>query len=577
MVTPLRRRLRKLRFAVVACLASAIILVAVVVGLMRLALPWLADNPARVADWLSQRLGRSVSVGHVSELWTRAGPRLLLDNLAIAGGPGGEAPLNLARAEIALNLYAPFQRNRAWNEFRLVGLDLVLERDAGGTWQVRGIDTSGSGAGNGSMGALGAVVLVDLKLAVRDASRDLDLHFAIPELRVLNRGRSTRVLGRIGFADSSSPLLAMVADIDLRARSGSGYVGGRDLDLAEVGAGRAVGGISVPSGRGDIELWASWSAGRMDAISARIGLRETTLVATSTVAADPVLAVTPRAAYEQLSFVARWQRSGEDWSFDLADGAMARRGVSSTGARVHVDRVGGDQAQYRVAASGIELEPLGSLAMLVSGVPAGLRDWLYSANPQGTVAAVAFEWARAMISASRRARRFAVHDARRLERANACALRGDASADLERRPSARIEFRRVQRHSIHALRWGKSLLARICVALQTAQIGSEASDTDRLRGAEGERDGSSRCSTVCTGTKATVRGESVRRNADVAQDSTADVRSSRARSSRGASCSTAISMIGRSTIPKDASRRAPICRDSISIICPIGRAASNSM
>ena len=188
-----------------------------------------------------------------------------------------------------------------------------------------------------------------------------------------------------------------------------------------------------------------WTAGRFDAISTRIGLRDTTLVATTTVAADPLLAVTPRAAFEQLSFVARWQRSGENWSFDLADGAMTRRGISSTGARLHVERSGGDPAQYRVAASGIDLEPLGSLAMLAKDLPAGLRNWLYLANPQGTLEAAEFDWnSRDDFRIDALLDRFAAHDAQRIPGIDPlrARLRGDAQALLLELPqqATRIDY-----------------------------------------------------------------------------------------------------------------------------------------
>ncbi len=497
-MTALRRRLRRLRFALVAAVAGSIIVVAVVVGLARLALPWLAHNPERVADWLSARLGRSVAVGHVSGLWTRAGPRLVIDDLVIGRGPAGEAPLELARAELALNLYAPFQRNRAWNEFRLVGLDLALERGDNGIWQIVGIDTSGSGSG--SMGALGAVVLVDLELAVRDKSRGIDLAFAVPELRVVNLGDTTRVLGRIGLAGSTSPLFSLVADIDLPAKAGRGWLGGRDLDLAEVAAGHSVRGLEVPAGRGDIELWGEWSAGRVDDVRARFDLRETTLAAVTTVALDDALAVAPRVLFERLAFLARWQRNGEDWTLDVADGAVTRRGVANEGARLRVERSGAGDRHYRVHASGIELEPLGSLAMLAPDVPPRVRAWLYEANPQGRVEAAGLDWRTANdFSIDLALARFAAQDARAIPGIDAldARLRGDAAALLLEIPqqATTIDFPQVFRAPFAWTRFGGDIVAMRdgeSWRVQTAQLAIEAVDyaIDLRGGVVFEGDGS---------------------------------------------------------------------------------------
>ncbi|MGB0134660.1 MAG: hypothetical protein WBP53_12555, partial [Dokdonella sp.] len=139
-MNPIRRRLRKLRFLLQAVFVALVITAAVLVGFAQLALPWLADNPARIEGWLTDRLGREVTIGKVSGMWTRAGPRLVLNDLNIATGPANEKDLHLPRAELALNMYAAFQRNRAWNEFRLVGLDLSLIRNADGVWDLLGID-----------------------------------------------------------------------------------------------------------------------------------------------------------------------------------------------------------------------------------------------------------------------------------------------------------------------------------------------------------------------------------------------------------------------------------------------------
>ena len=443
-MSTLRRRLRRLRFAVVGVLAGAIILAALGVGLLRLALPWLAHNPERVAGWLSERLGRPVRIAHVEDLWTRAGPRLALDGLVIGAGPGGEPELALPRAEIALNLYAPFQRNRAWNEFRLVGLDVGLERAADGHWSVQGIAASGGGD-QLSMGVLGSIVLVDLRLAVRDPVRGLDMAFAIPELRVVNLGRLTRILGRVGVHGASSPPFALVADFDLGARSGSAWLGGRALDLAEIGRAHGVAGLVAPSGQGDVEVWARWNAGVVDDVRARIDLRDTTLAATTTINAAPGIDIEPRALFERLAFVARWRRTADGWDFDLADGHFTRRGEDAQGLRVQATQSGGEDAQWQVAASEVAIEPLGSLAMLPSAVPAKLRSWLYLANPRGRIAAIEGRWhARDDFAVEARVDGFAADDARVVPGVDHLDLRisGDSSGlllELPRQP-ARFDY-----------------------------------------------------------------------------------------------------------------------------------------
>ncbi|WP_347252819.1 YhdP family protein [Dokdonella sp.] len=440
-----RRRLRRLRFAVVGTLAGLVILVAIMVGVMRLALPWLAHNPERVAAWLSARLDRPVTLAHVEEHWTHAGPRLALNGLVIGAGRAGESEILLPRAELALNLYAPFQRNRAWNEFRLIGLDLALERGSDGAWSVSGLAAPREGADdNLSMGVLGAIVLVDFKLVVRDPARALDARFEIPELRVVNLGRMTRVLGRIGRAGATSPPFALVSDFDLEAKSGSAWLGGSGVDLAEVGREHGVAGLALPAGQGDIEIWLDWKASVVDDVRARIDLRDATLAATTAVAAAPGVDVEPRALFDRLAFVARWQRNADGWTFDLADGRFSRRGIETEGLRVQAVQSGGEAArEWRFAASAVPIEPLGSFAMLPAAVPAKLREWLYAANPGGQITTFEGRWrAPDDFAIDARVEGFAAEDARVIPGVDHLDfhLRGDAAGLLLELPRQAARF-----------------------------------------------------------------------------------------------------------------------------------------
>lgn len=389
-MTPFRRRLRKLRFFLQAAVVTLIITAAVLVGFAQLALPWLADNPQRIEGWLSQRLARPVSIGHVGSLWTRAGPRLVLDDLRIGTATSGESALLLPRAELALNLYAAFQRNRAWNEFRLVGLDLSLVRGAQGEWHLRGIDASSSTGG--SMGALGAVVLVDLKLAVVDEQRDLKLDLRVPELRVVNLGNITRILGQVGSSNAGASPLTLVADVDVAERSGQLYVGGRNLDLAELAAGHSIGGTRIVSSSGDIGIWSNWRSGRIEDIWTRLALSATVLEATSEVQVDDGLAVIPRSAFDELGLTAHWQRAGQGWTLDVADATSTRQGLASAPARFTVQRMDDATERYQAAGNAIDLSALGSLGMLSSVVPDALRHWLYLGNPRGRLSAIDLHW-----------------------------------------------------------------------------------------------------------------------------------------------------------------------------------------
>lgn len=400
-MTPMRRRLRKARFALMSLLTSLLVVAAVAIGLAQLALPWLVRNPQQVEAWLSERAGREVRVGHVQATWTRAGPRIVLDEVRIAAQSAGGADLELARAELVVNLYAAFQRNRSWNEFRLVGLDLELVRAGDGIWAVRGLDLADGVSPVGSatdtepergMGALGALVFADLRLTVIDDSRQLRLALRVPELRVVNQGRVTRVLGRVGMADEGFAAFSLVADIDIGDRAGRMYVGGRELDLARVSTSQSISGMRVESGRGDVELWIEWQGGRVADVRTRIDLGGLVLAAVTPIDATPAISVLAHTQLERIAMFARWRRTDDGWNADLADMQIERQGREIGPARLSIARSGLNEAQYTIAANALDIGAAASLAMLSDQIPPRVRRWLYLANPQGEIAATDLRW-----------------------------------------------------------------------------------------------------------------------------------------------------------------------------------------
>lgn len=391
-----RMQLRRLRMALFGVLTTGVILTGMLAGLTQLAMPWLQHHPQHVEHWLSERLQRPVKIAHLSGRWVGGGPLLALDGVQIGAGDATQTPSSIPHAELAFDLYAMFQRNRAMTEFRVSGLDLSLVNE-GGHWQLHGLDfgAAPSPGESFSLGALGAIEISQLKLHVQDAARGLDVVLDAPVLRLLNRGVITRVLGRVRLPDALSQPLAVVADLDINARSGELYVGGSDIDLHWLGTQQSFGGIKVDAGRGSLQLWARISAARPDDVRLRVALDGVQLAAAAPLAVDARTAVESRVAFERLAFVARWQRAADGWNFDLAN-FVANSAATASPARVAIERRGdGDGARYRVGAQALPLEPFGSLAMLADGAPEQLRHWLYLAHPRGTIAAAQIRWASA--------------------------------------------------------------------------------------------------------------------------------------------------------------------------------------
>lgn len=394
MTSPLRVFLRRLRFALLAAGATLVIALGVLAGLTQLAMPWLERNPDRVAQWLSSRIERPVTIERLDGRWLDGGPLLALDNVRIGGTAASDSGFLIPHAELAFDLYALFLRNRAVSEFRLADVDVKLVRE-GDSWHVRDIDLGSSSKTDEpfSMGALGALEISHLKLRIEDDERNLHLSLEAPVLRVLNRGDVTRVLGRVRLPDTDMPPLELVADLDVNARSGQVYVGGRDVDISRLAAEQAPAGVRIDAGRGAVQLWAHVAAGRPDDVRVRVDLHGARFAGATPVDVEAGTTITPRASFDHLAFVARWLREGEGWTFDLADFVADRDGAQSP-ARLTIERRGSAETPvYRMGAAALPLQPLGDLAMLSDRASVALRHWLYLAHPQGTLASADLRWA----------------------------------------------------------------------------------------------------------------------------------------------------------------------------------------
>ena len=89
----------------------------------------------------------------------------------------------------------------------------------------------------------------------------------------------------------------------------------------------------------------------------------------------------PRTHFDRIAFVTRWLRDDGGWTADVADLVVTQDGASLPPTGLTVERRGGDDsARYRAQTTNVSLEPIGSLAMLGSGVPEALRRWLYLAH-----------------------------------------------------------------------------------------------------------------------------------------------------------------------------------------------------
>src|SRR5574337_251867 len=271
--------IRRARLWLQALFATTVIALALGVGVAQMALPWIASHPHRIAALLSDRLQRAVTLDGVTGVWERDGPLLALHGVHIAGADAKTPGSTIPQAELKINFFSALHRNQAWNEFRLVGLNLRLARDAQGQWLLSGIDAGDQAAGNPKdsiLFSLGALVLRDLRLTAQGGDGAKPIILLADELRLVNSVSTHRVLAR---------------------------------------------------GSGRLQFWAWWKRDHLERARLESDLTNVVLTTSAPIELDPRRSIVPRVGFDRIAFGARWQRGDSGWTADVADLVLDRQGI----------------------------------------------------------------------------------------------------------------------------------------------------------------------------------------------------------------------------------------------------------
>ena len=112
-----------------AGLLAWLLLWALLVVVAAVVLPQIQWSAPAVGQWLGERAGMPVQVAAVRSHWTRRGPVLELQDLAL--GQGGQIQVGSARLQLAI--YTGLLPDHALTQVHLQGLDLLVLADPDST------------------------------------------------------------------------------------------------------------------------------------------------------------------------------------------------------------------------------------------------------------------------------------------------------------------------------------------------------------------------------------------------------------------------------------------------------------
>lgn len=369
--TPFRRRLRLLRRGLGYGAALFLVLVALVIGAASQLLPLAERHPERIAEWLSARARNPVAFDAVETQWTRRGPLLRLDNLRV--GEGKDA-VRIGDAEILVAQYAGLLPGRSLTELRVRGLDLTLQRDAAGRWQVLGLpgqQRSSGGDPFATLERLGELQVSHARLHVLAPELGVDMRLPRIDLRMRVNGPRLRVGAMAWLRMDGAPFSAAL-DFDRTSGNGDVYAGTRDADLTELADNLRVAGISAMAGRGRAQAWATLTDNRIVSVHADAALTQVILRGTAANSRESP----PTQVLSALELDARWAGTIAQWR---ADASKLRIGEGKTEQVLDGLSVAGGQ-HFGLRASKIDAGPLLALAALGDGLPPALRHWLLASK-----------------------------------------------------------------------------------------------------------------------------------------------------------------------------------------------------
>jgi uncharacterized protein (TIGR02099 family) len=272
-----------------------VILLAVGVGLGKLLMPYSVHYQPELEQWLSEQFGQPVSIDSFEGDWTAFGPRLTLRGLKLledsAQQGEGAAEVVIESAALDLRPLNYLLAGQALYNFRVIGADFELRRDANGELTLSGFGVSNRDPGRqrsalGDLARVGEVFLQDSSLAYTDELLDIRLgltgingrvnlegsEFSAEVRAVLFDARSTLQYGNI----DATAVLSL--DREERIEAAEWHLEASELMLASF-QGKIPHNRFLPlTGWLDAETWGGWSRGGGHRINGSFELSDALLV-----------------------------------------------------------------------------------------------------------------------------------------------------------------------------------------------------------------------------------------------------------------------------------------------------------
>jgi len=314
------------------------IIVAVLLTLARLALPFASHYPEEIQHWVSVELGQSVKIKSLTAEWQGFGPLFNFNDLAFLDPASGGVRASLKQASIAIDIPASLF-NAEWRFGNLtvseVELSVIRQRD--GSVAVAGMagvaEENVANQDSGS-GLLNWLFSQDRLALAHSTIYWFDEHLAQGDLQFVNVNLELRNDGDRHQFDGSASLpndlgrrFSFAVDLqgDIAVAGGwsaKAYLNGAGLQASSLLNWLPLAGVQVDSGVGEVRLWGEWEASRLQQLDGEMsafGLHLSTRPSIVHKIIDTEL-------LDSLSGRFSWKRKEAGWHFSIERLTLGRQG-----------------------------------------------------------------------------------------------------------------------------------------------------------------------------------------------------------------------------------------------------------
>jgi len=300
-------------------LAVALIASSVLLGAMRLLLPFAADYRTDVEQWVSDYLQVQVQIETLDLRWRGFAPSLRLVNIGLIGSESGEEEMRLAEAYIDLDLPGVIRHHRFQiRRISLDGLSLEIHRDRQGKISLAGLGSGGEGDGRQYLTWLQQVrgiQLLDSQLTFYDELNDQSYRFDDVDIQVRNEGDRHRLWAKVDLPFRFGKTLELGLDFEgpadhLELWQGLAYFKARRLRLHNWLEYWPESPLQIESGRFEFEVWGRWEKGALASLSAKTALADLSFLSSS-------LSLSAQKKVEKFSADWHWQAEKRGWRLDV--------------------------------------------------------------------------------------------------------------------------------------------------------------------------------------------------------------------------------------------------------------------